>query len=141
MIAQKNGYTATELAHHLLKEAHLTEWQIGFLTIALEELAEFNQHITAFDCIHELAAMNHRQAENICTVVQALTGLSFDITWDGPYGHRIYHIAHQSKTVPIPHNQIQHLHRAYGWGSNAHIHALDHISQNRPTPKTNHASH
>ncbi|MHB1201384.1 MAG: hypothetical protein ACYCZ6_17905 [Polaromonas sp.] len=39
----KQGYTAAEAASLLLCDSGLTEWQVGFLAVALDEVAEYHE--------------------------------------------------------------------------------------------------
>lgn len=41
----KTGYTAEQAASFLLSDTGLSEWQVGFLAVALDEAAEWHERI------------------------------------------------------------------------------------------------
>ena len=135
MIIVKKPNTAAQASQQLLAGTGLTEWHTGFLSIALNELADFKKQITARDCILELTQMNHRHADAISAILHALTGMEFTLTFSGPYGDKAFYIDHHASTpTATQQTQIQQLHRSYGWGTKAHIHALSrHIPRRSAT--------
>lgn len=127
----KKGYTAEEAASFLLSDTGLSEWQIGFLTVALEELAEYhlrmdsaNQRITSYECLDELVQMNSQHRGSIEGVLHALSGVSFSVSWEGEYGTRTFFVEQVQKRSLMPSAEFDALHEGCGWGSDAHRRAL-----------------
>ena len=92
----KTEYTAEQAASFLLSDAGLSEWQVGFLAVALDEVAEWHERmgkagsIACHECADELTQMNSQHRGSIEPVVYALTGLSFSVSWRGDYGARTF---------------------------------------------------
>lgn len=126
----KTGYTAQEAASFLLRDTGLSEWQIGFLAVALDEVAEWHERIgkagsiACHECADELTQMNSQHWSSIEPVVHALTGLSFSVSWCGDYGARTFVIEHHEKRDLLPRADFDALHDECGWGSDAHRQAL-----------------
>ncbi len=126
----KKEYTAEEAASLLLGGTGLSEWQIGFLAVALHEVAEWHERIgktgsiACYECADELTQRNSQHRGSFEPVVYALTGLSFSVSWRGDYGARIFVVEHHEKHDPLPHADFDALHNVCGWGSDAHRHAL-----------------
>ena len=125
------GYTAAEAASFLLRDSDLSEWQVGFLAVALDEVAEYhqrmdfvNQRIACHECRDELTQMNSQHRGSIEGVVHALTGLSFGVSWRGEYGARTFFVDQYEKRDVMPRAEFDILHDGCGWGSDAHRHAL-----------------
>lgn len=118
------GYTAAEVASFLLRDSSLSEWQIGFLAVALDELSEFHQRITSDECMAELTQMNSQHRGSIEGVVYALTGRSFSVSWRGEYGARTFFVDQYQKHDLMPRPEFDALHDGCGWGSDAHRNAL-----------------
>lgn len=127
----KKGYTAAEAASLLLCGSGLTEWQIGFLAVALDEVAEYhqrmdfvNRRIACYECADELTQMNSQHRGSIEGVMHALIGLSFSVSWRGEYGARTFFVEQLEKRDVMPRAEFDTLHDGRGWGSDAHRHAL-----------------
>ena len=68
---------------------------VGFLAVALDEVAEYHERIDGADkriacheCADELTQMNSQHQGSIEPVVYDMTGLSFSASWQGGYGER-----------------------------------------------------
>lgn len=126
----KKEYTAEEAASHLLGGTGLSEWQIGFLAVALDEVAEWHERIgktgsiACHECADELTQMNTQHRGSIEPVVHALTGLFFSVSWRGEYGARTFVVEHHESCHLLPRADFDALHDGCGWGSDAHRHAL-----------------
>lgn len=98
----KTGHTAEQAASLLLQGKGLSDYQVGFLAVALDEVANWREHdgdqaksIACHECAAELTHMNSQHQSSIEPVVHALTGLSFSISWHGaawPCGTRRFFI-------------------------------------------------
>ncbi len=126
----KKDYTAEEAASFLLRDTGLSEWQIGFLAVALDEVAEWHERIgktgsiACHECADELTQMNSQHRGSIEPVVHALTGMSFSVSWRGDYGARTFAVEHHEMRDRLPRADFDALHDECGWGSDAHRHAL-----------------
>jgi len=129
----KTGYTAEQAAALLLQDKGLSEYQVGFLAVALDEVANWRGHasqgnsISCHECANELTQMNSQHQSSIEPVVYAMTGLSFSISWHGaawPYGTRRFFIDQHEHRELMPRADFDALHDDYGWGSDAHRHAI-----------------
>lgn len=123
------NYSADEATSFLLDGADLSEWQTGFLAVALEEVAEWNKRtgsassISCEDCVDELVQMNSLHRNSIEPVVYALTGVSFRVSWRGSYGARTFNVSLYEKGTLQSRAEFDTLHVA-GGGSDAHREAL-----------------
>lgn len=127
----KTGCTAEKAASFLLCDTGLSEWQVGFLAVALNEVAEYHERIDSadkriacYECADELTQMNSQHRGSIEPVVYALTGLSFSVSWRGDYGVRTFFVDQHEKRDLLPRADFNALHDGFGWGSDAHRHAL-----------------
>lgn len=125
----KKSFTPKEVASALLRDAGLSEWETGFLALALEEVAEWAEHIDrnsimCCDCLDELTQMNSQHRISTEAVAHALTGLSFSVSWQGSYGSRIFVVNQHQKHDVLPHVDFVALYDKCGWGSDAHRQAL-----------------
>ena len=126
----KTEYTAEQAASFLLSDTGLSEWQIGFLAVALDEVAEWHERmgkagsIACHECADELTQMNSQHRDSIEPVVHALTGLNFGVSWRGDYGARTFVVEQREKRALMPRADFDALHDACGWGSDAHRQAL-----------------
>jgi len=127
----KKGYTAEEAASLLLRDSNLSEWQVGFLAVALDEVAEYHERIDSadkriacYECADELTQMNSQHRGSIEPIVYAVTGLSFSVSWQGGYGERTFFVDQYQKRDLLPRTDFDALHDGRGWGSDAHRHAL-----------------
>lgn len=127
----KKGYTAAEAASLLLCDSGLTEWQVGFLAVALDEVAEYhqrmdfvNRQIACYECVDELTQMNSQHRGSIEGVVYALMGLSFSVSWHGDYGARTLFVDQHQKCGLMPRPDFDTLHDGRGWGSDARRYVL-----------------
>ena len=99
----KTEYTAEQAASFLLSDAGLSEWQVGFLAVALDEVAEWHERmgkagsIACHECADELTQMNSQHRGSIEPVVYALTGLSFSVSWRGDYGARTFFVEQRER--------------------------------------------
>ncbi len=99
----KTGYTAEQAASFLLSDTGLSEWQTGFLAVALDEVAEWHERvgnansIGCHECADELTQMNSQHRGSIEPVVYALTGLSFSVSWRGDYGARTFFVEQRER--------------------------------------------
>jgi hypothetical protein len=126
----KTGYTAQEAASFLLEGTGLSEWQIGFLAVALDEAAEWHERIgkagsiACHECADELTQMNSQHRGSVEPLVYALSGLSFSVSWCGEYGARTFVIEPHEKRDVLARADFDALHDECGWGSDAHRQAL-----------------
>ena len=126
----KTEYTAEQAASFLLSDAGLSEWQVGFLAVALDEVAEWHERmgkagsIACHDCADELTQMNSQHRGSIEPVVYALTGLSFSVSWRGDYGARTFFVEQHERRDMRPRADFDALYDDCGWGSDAHRQAL-----------------
>ncbi len=127
----KKSYTAAEVASLLLCNSGLSDYQVGFLAVALDEVAEYheridsaNKHIASYECADELTQMNSQHRGSIEGVVYALMGLSFSVSWHGEYGARTFFVDQHQKCDLMSRPDFDTLHDGCGWGSDAHRHAL-----------------
>lgn len=119
------GRTAKECAVFLLQGFDLSDWQIEFLAVALDEVAEnYGPSVTDKRCLNELVQMNSQHRGSIEGVAHAVFGLTFKCSWSGEYGSRLFTVEEFAKRPPIPHAQFAALHAECGWGSDAHRRAL-----------------
>lgn len=124
-------YTAHAAAAFLLDGSGLSDYQVGFLAVALEEVAEYherigstNKSIASFECADELTQMNSQHRGSIEPVVHVLTGLSFNVSWQGKYGERTFFVTQCQKLERMPRAEFDALYDGRGWGSDAHREAL-----------------
>ncbi len=126
----KAGYTAEQAAAILLSDTGLSEWQVGFLAVALDEVAEWHERIgnagsiACYECADELTQMNSQHRSSIEPVVYALLGLSFRLSWRGDYGARTFFVGQRERRDLRPRADFDALHDDCGWGSDAHRQAL-----------------
>ena len=126
----KTEHTAEQAASFLLSDTGLSEWQIGFLAVALDEVAEWHERIgkagsiACHECADELTQMNSQHRGSIKPVVHALTGLNFGVSWRGDYGARTFVVEQREKRDLMPRADFDALHDDCGWGSDAHRQAL-----------------
>lgn len=126
----KNSYTAQTAASILLERTGLSEWEVGFLAIALNEVAEWQARngktvcIAVHDCVDELTQMNIQHRGSIEAVLQALTALFFSVSCRCENGVRAFVIDHQERRDLLPRAVVDTLHDECAWGSNAHRLAL-----------------
>ena len=127
LLIDDKDYTSPELANKVLEGCDLSEWQMGFLALALTELAGHGtKTIRPEDLILELAQMNSQHRHNVAEVVYAITSVAFACTW-----HMVGEIPAFNLTTRITRfpcgtrEQFDALHADSGWGSTAHIRALD----------------
>ena len=126
----KTRYTAEQSGSLLLSDTGLSEWQVGFLAVALDEVAEWHERmgkagsIACYECADELTQMNSQHRSSIEPVVYALTGLSFSVSWRGDYGARTFFIEQRERHDLRPRADFDALHDDCGWGSDAHRQAL-----------------
>lgn len=124
------GYSAEQVASLLLSNTGLSEWQVGFLAVALDEVAEWQEftgkvgNIHCYECADELTQMNSQHLDCIEPVIYALTGLSFSVSWRGVYGARTYFVEQHESRDLRPRADFEALHHNCGWGSNRHRRAL-----------------
>lgn len=133
MNTKTESYTAQEAASFLLDGTGLSEWQIEFLAVALDEVAEWHERmgnansIASYECADELTQMNSQHRGSIEPVVHALTRLSFSVSWRGDYGARTFVVEHHERRSLLPRAAFDAMHDKCGWGSDAHRHALRHL--------------
>ena len=127
----KTEYPAEQAASFLLSDTGLSEWQIGFLAVALDEVAEWHERmgkagsIACHECADELTQMNSQHRDSVEPVVHALTGLNFGVSWRGDYGARTFVVEQRDeKRDLMPRADFDALHNDCGWGSDAHRRAL-----------------
>lgn len=126
----KTGYTAEQAASILLSDTGLSEWQVGFVAVALDEVAAWHERmgkagsIACYECADELTQMNSQHRDSIVPIVYALTGLSFRVSWSGNYDARTFTIEHHERHDLRPRCVFDALHEDCGWGSDAHRQAL-----------------
>ena len=126
----KTEYTAEQAASFLLSDTGLSERQLGFLAVALDEVAEWHERmgkarsIACHECADELTQMNSQHRDSIEPVVRALTGLNFGVSWRGDYGARTFVVEQHEKRDLMPRADFDALHDDCGWGSDAHRQAL-----------------
>lgn len=126
----KTGYTAEQAASFLLSDTGLSEWQVGFLAVALDEVSEWHERtgkagsIACHECADELTQMNSHHRDSIEPVVYALTGLTFIVSWYGDYGARTFTIEQHERRDLRPRADFDALHDDCGWSSDAHRRAL-----------------
>lgn len=119
------NYTAPSAAAFLLGDSGLSEWQIGFLAVALDEVAEhYDGIVTDKKCMNELLQMNSQHRGSIEGVARALTGHVFELSWCGEYGSRIFKVLKHEKRQQLAQAAFDLLHDECGWGSDAHRIAL-----------------
>jgi hypothetical protein len=125
-----SGQTSHELATFFLQDSGLSDWQMGFLGVALEEVAEERLHrnipgpISCADCVLEITQMNSQHRGSTKTVVHALTGWDFRLSWSGTSGPFMFFLEHQERRKPMEIKAFHALSNGCGWGSNAHRQAL-----------------
>lgn len=135
----KTGYTAEQAATILLCGTGLSEWQVGFLAVALNEMAEWRERmskaggIACYECAEELTQMNSQHRVSIEPVVYALTGLSFSVSWHGVYGERSFFVEQHERRDLLPRGDFDALYDDCGWGSDAHRQALRALFENGET--------
>ena len=126
----KTEYTAEQAASFLLSDTGLSERQLGFLAVALDEVAEWHERmgkarsIACHECADELTQMNSQHRDSIEPVVRALTGLNFGVSWRGDYGARTFVVEQHEKRDLMPRADFDALHDDCGWGSDAPRQAL-----------------
>lgn len=117
----KINYTVQSAAAFLLEGNGLSEWQISFLAVALDEVAEHYQgNITEKKCINELVQMDSQHKNSIKDVVYTLTGGIFELSWVGEYGLRTFTVLRHEKCQKMPLATFNLLHEECGWGSDTH---------------------
>ena len=124
MNTKEQGKSAQEMAKHLLFGFALSDWQVGFLAVALEESGEFDLVVSDKDCLNELVQMNSQHIWSILDVAHAVTGLSFKCSAHGVYGSRLFVLDEFTRSDPMSRQSFDAISDAHGWGSDAHRRAL-----------------
>lgn len=128
--SMETGYTAEQAATILLSGTGLSDWQVGFLAVALNEVAEWRERIgkvggiACYECASELTQMNSMHRGSVEPVVYALSGLSFSVSWQGDYGARSFFVEQHERRDLLPQTDFDALYVDCGWGSDAHRQAL-----------------
>jgi hypothetical protein len=129
MDTKEKGRSAQEMAKHLLIGTNLSDWQVDFLAIALEESANYGAIVSDKDCLNELVQMNSSHRQSILGVAYAMTGLSFKCSINRcVYGSRLslllFVLDEFERCNPMSRDSFDAMSDAHGWGSDAHRIAL-----------------
>ena len=117
-------HSAEQLALLLLEQQSLSDWQIGFLAVALHESANYSPVVTNKDCISGLLQMNSGHRNSVVDVVRVLTGVKFRASVTGVAGNWKFHLVEFTAGDPINAGEFEWLTDQHGWGSDAHRSAL-----------------
>lgn len=119
--------TADDVADLLLDASELSEWAKGLVAVVLTQLVAQGHTVLRADDVFPavMRSASGRTPEQAADLVYALTAIGFTLKHrPTPQGLR-FRVVARATFPPGPRERFDALHAQLGWGTPAHIRALD----------------